>query len=235
MSINVLVCIQARSTSKRLPGKSLEMIDDMVMVDHVLDAAKKAAFLFNRQRMTNGSGASACLLVPSGDPLVEAMAGNVIFQGSEDDVLSRFETAVSKLSPDYVVRLTADCPLITETIIYRHIHCAVEDGLDYVSNTVPGMSTFIDGHDVEVISTKLMRWLFRTVTTSHDKEHVTTLIKSSPPGWAKLGTIIGRIDLSHIKLSVDTKEELEFVRRNKESVNQKLKLAKDKKYKIFRF
>lgn len=233
--INVLICIQARSTSKRLPGKSLEIIDDMVMVEHVLDAAKKAAFLFNRQRLSNSGGASVCLLVPRGDALVEAMAGNVIIQGSEEDVLSRFESAVVKYSPDYVVRLTADCPVLTETIIHRHIHCAVENNLDYFTNTYPGLSTFIDGQDVEVISSKLIRWVFKNASKPSHREHVTTLIKEAPPAWAKIGVLVGRMDLSHIKFSVDTKEELEFVRKNKDAVSSKLRLAKDKNFKIFRF
>lgn len=233
--INVLICIQARSGSKRLPGKCLEKIEDSIMVDLTLDPAKKAAFLFNRQRMTNGSGASVCLLVPFLDPLVEALAGNVIIQGPEEDVLSRFESAVSKFSPDYICRLTADCCALTETIIYRHIWCAMENDLDYISNTIPGLSTYIDGQDVEVISSRLMRWVFKNASTKAHKEHVTTLIKEAPPAWAKLGAIIGRNDLSHIKMSVDTREELEFIRKNKEQVSNKLRLAKDKNYKIFRF
>jgi spore coat polysaccharide biosynthesis protein SpsF len=226
---SILIAIQARSTSKRLPGKSLELIDDRTMVGHVYDAALQSAQFMNSVYRTD-----VALLVPYGDKIKEWFAGSHIIEGPENDVLARFESAYKKLVPDYIVRLTADCPLIIPTIITKHIQVAVTHKRDYVTNTFNDMRTYVDGYDVEVISSRLFQWLMERAKTPYDREHVTTVIRDSAPPWARMASIMGFIDLSHIKLSVDTIDELNEVRKNKEGLTQKLKLAKEKGYQVYR-
>jgi spore coat polysaccharide biosynthesis protein SpsF len=234
--INVLVAIQARSGSKRLPKKCLEFIDEITMVDHVVGAAKMSAGFINYKKDTLGLQISVSLLIPHEDPIKESMIGQCfIVEGPEENVLERFRLATKQFNPDYVVRLTADCPLLIPTLITKHILSAVQKELDYCSNTFDEMRSMPDGYDVEVISRRLMEWLFTAAQTREEKEHVTILAKSAPPPWAKYGVIIGHNDFSNIKFSVDTKEELEFVRANKASISQKIERAKSKKMLIFRF
>lgn len=233
--IEVLIGVQARSTSKRLPGKSLEIIDETVMVDHVLTATKLCANYFNNRKQQFNISVTAALLVPFGDPIKEAMAGNLIIEGPEDDVLTRYKYAVQRFMPDYICRVTGDCPMILPTILTKHIIAAADSDLDYCSNSYDETRTYIDGMDTEIISRKLFDWVDQNATSKSHREHCTTLIKEAPPKWAKFGVVIGHVDLSDIKLSVDTKEELEAVRKNKESIKAKIELAKSKNYSIFRF
>lgn len=234
--INVVIGIQARSGSKRLPGKSLEYIEDMTMIDWVLSAAKQSASFINYKSEDHGIKVSACVLIPYEDPIKEALDGSAfIIEGPEDNVLERYRLASRQLNPDYMVRLTGDCALIIPTLITKHIFSAVQKQLDYCSNSFDDMRTMPDGYDVEVISRRLMEYLFDNARTKEEKEHVTILAKSSPPSWGRYGAIIGHNDFSHIKFSVDTKEELEFVRANKAAVTSKFEEAKRKKYFIFRF
>lgn len=233
--INVTLAIQARSGSKRLPGKSLMLIEDALMVEHVLSAAKQTAGFINNKKEQTDIQANVCLLVPHNDPIKEALAGAVIIEGPEDNVLERFRLAQRKFNPDYMVRLTGDCPLIASTLITKHIVSAVTKGLDYCSNSFDEMRSFPDGYDCEVISSRLMEWLIENASSREEKEHVTILAKTSPPSWARYGVILGHNDLSFVKVSVDTKEELDFVRANKSAMTNKLELAKQKKMQIFRF
>lgn len=233
----ILIAVQARSGSKRLPGKALELIDDKVMVDHVLWSCKSAAKYL--QTIDKNYQALVALLIPTGDPIKNELPDNVIVEGPELDVLARYQVAVDKYRPDYIVRITGDCPIIPSPIISRHVICAIKDDLDYCSNSYDDLRTYIDGYDCEVISGDLFEWQRQQAAvgalTASNKEHVTTFIKANPPNWAKMGVILGHVDLSQFKLSVDVLEELNRVRENVRSLKKKVILAKEKGYVISRF
>ncbi len=234
--INVLIGIQARSTSKRLPQKSIALIDAQTVTDHVITACTSAADHINKQKTKVPIHAQVALLVPDGDQLADLFMDKVpIIQGPEDDVLARYMMAMEHFKPDYLVRVTGDCSLITAPIISKHVLCAVFDKLDYCANVYEECRTYVDGYDCEVISSDLMDWVSVNAEESYDREHVSTYIRSHKPQWAKFGAVIGYIDLSEIKLSVDTTEDLERVRANKRAVNEKLNKAKQRSYLVYRF
>lgn len=231
----VLIAIQARSSSKRLPGKSLMDFDGMKLIEYVHEQARLACSHINKNSHFTQIRASVALLIPVGDPIKEAMAGNMIIEGPEDDVLRRYEMACNAFYPDYVVRLTGDCPQLIPTIITKHITSAVGFNLDYCSNTFDDLRTYEDGLDCEVLSKKAFEYIIRGATSDYDKEHVTTFIKRTPPKWVKFGAILGHRDQSHIKSSVDTQEEFDQAEKLHISLKEKINLAKDKGYAIFRF
>jgi spore coat polysaccharide biosynthesis protein SpsF (cytidylyltransferase family) len=222
----VLIGIQARSTSKRFPNKGMAMINGKTMTEKVL-AVVEDAVSWMRKEIPHSPEFSVALLVPEGDPLGKHYARKVdIVEGDEFDVLSRFEKAAAFYRPDYVVRLTGDCPLIPHYVISKHIRCALFSNTDYLTNGDPRFRTAPDGHDCEVISKRMLRWLSDNARRAHDKEHVTTLAKSDPPRWAKVGNIVGHIDCSQIKLSVDTQEDLERVIAEDAKITRMVELGK---------
>jgi len=173
-----------------------------------------------------------CLLTPTNDPLLNDYGNRRdidIIEGSEDDVLSRYSKAMHEFLPDYMVRLTSDCPLLSPRIISQHIISADKYKYDYVSNTNPKVRMHPDGWDCEVMNKKMMDWLKDNVTTSHDKEHVTTLVRSRPPKWANIGDVLGELYLKDLKLSVDTQEDLEFVRTYQKLCRDNIGTAKARK------
>jgi spore coat polysaccharide biosynthesis protein SpsF (cytidylyltransferase family) len=231
----VLIAIQARSGSKRLPGKSLRIIDDQIMAGHVFNTAQLSASYVNRASGSTNITAKTCLVVPKDDPLKDHFDERDVIEGPEDNVLERYRIAYEKYSPDYIVRLTGDCPLIIPTIITKHITASIGINLDYCSNAYEDMRTFVDGYDVEIISARAFEWLVDNATSSFDQEHVTTLLRREKPRWARFGVVLAHIDLADIKLSVDTLEDFETVTRKKTSLDNKYKLAKERGYAVFRF
>lgn len=224
MQKNILIAIQARSTSTRFPRKVFEEVEGKSILDHVIDSCKRSADYMNRFAYKTGIAVHLCLVIPKGDPIGPAWKHKIqIIEGSELDVLARYMVAVDQLNPDWIVRVTSDCPLLPSYVISKHIKLAVMNAFDYVSNIDPRYRTALDGADCEVVSAKLLRWA--NENTTEGREHVTPACREKPPEWAKIGAVIGFFDESDKKLSVDTKEDLEAVRENFRRVKKKVQDA----------
>ena len=201
------IIIQARSTSKRFPGKIHEKIGQKTILQMVIDVCNKAAAYVNSYTSRHGVVCGVALAIPEGDEVSKLYSRYTIISGDENDVLSRYKKAADKLGSDFIVRITSDCPLIPDFIICKAINFATRDGLDYLTNADPRYRTSPDGHDVEVISRKLLDWLNENANEGH-REHVTSYLIKNRPSWAKCRNIVGYTDFSALKISVDTKEDL---------------------------
>lgn len=210
---NVVIGIQARSTSTRFPRKVFETIDGKPMLKHVIDACERAAFYMNNHTHKTRVLVKVAAVVPTGDEIVSSFKKKtIIIEGPEHDVLARYGLLADRMGADYIVRITADCPLIPPYLITKHIKVATMNKYDYVSNVDESCRTSIDGVDCEVISRRLLDYMLENAKEQKDREHVTTFARSNPPSWASVGHVIGHLDQSNLKLSVDTMEDLERVR-----------------------
>jgi len=221
----VLIGIQARSSSKRFPNKMMAALDGKPVIEHVISTCLSVRDYLSKSKIES-IDVQVALLVPWGDPLKSRFENMVrIIEGPEDDVLTRYWNAYKSGDYDFVARITGDCPLIPSFVIVKHIKCAVAFDADYVSNVDPMMRTEIDGWDCEVLSREALSWLNDNAKEQEDREHVTTLIRQIPPRWAKIGHVIGFVDRSSIKLSVDTIEDLERVSEQMANVKNKIAAA----------
>ena len=211
---NVVIGIQARSTSARFPRKWAALIDGKPLLQHVIDACNRSALYMNRHRDKTRMLVQTALLIPDGDEIGEAFRGKTtIVRGPEQDVLQRYSVMADKLDADYIVRITGDCPLIPPFLITKHIKTAVINGYDYLSNVNESSRTAADGMDCEVISRKLLQYAVENTVDPYDREHVTPFMRRrNLPIWVRTGQIVGFLELSGLKLSVDTEEDLERVR-----------------------
>jgi spore coat polysaccharide biosynthesis protein SpsF len=166
---------------------------------------------------------SVNLLIPYNDnKLASPRPGINIIEGNEADVMSRYASLQEKHPAHYVVRITADCPLLKPALISKAITIAAKGQYDYLTNAMPGFRTFHDGADVEVISAQMIKWLDHT-NTGKDREHVTSSIKEKAPPWANIGHLFSDVDNSQLKLSVDTSEDLKNVEKHYFSVQEKIR------------
>lgn len=209
----IIIAIQAKSTSERFPGKLFELIDGKEMLEHVIDSANNSAVYLNKYGSKNNIEVRVVLLIPVNDIIKDKYKNKVIiFEGSEKNVLKRYWNLAKETTCNYIVRLTSDCPLVPSFLISKHITVAVMGQYDYVSNVDENVRTAIDGHDVEVMSYKALMWAYDNTRDDIDREHVTLVLRSDKiPHSFKIAHIIGHIDQHDIKLSVDTREDLEHV------------------------
>lgn len=133
INTKVLIGIQARSTSTRLPGKIFLPIGDRPMLQHVIDAANNAKSHILKYSSKKKLEIEVAVLCPEHDVAVKNAFKDkvIIFDGPEDDVLTRYSLAAIKTESDYIIRLTSDCPLIPPTIISKVINTVVLNSLDY--------------------------------------------------------------------------------------------------------
>lgn len=124
----------------------------------------------------------------------------------EADVLSRYYQCAKKYKADIVVRVTADCPLIDGAWIDLCLRYLEMFNYDYVCNT----PFCPDGLDVEVFTMRSLKKANEKATQAYDREHVTPYIRNN----FKMGEITDNYHhYQNVKISVDTKEDLERVRR----------------------
>lgn len=207
----VLIGIQARSGSTRLPRKAYELIGGRMMMDRVIEIGKAAS----KSITSNGRfSATVAVLTPTGDPIATDFKtrGVEIVEGPEQDVLARYAVAVERFEPDWIIRITGDCPMLPPNVVNSVFHLAVKSNYDYISNVDERCRTSMDGTDCEVISRRLFDHISRHAVAPHDREHVTPLCRGDRPHWATAGIVIAHFDLSDLKYSVDTPEDLARVR-----------------------
>ena len=217
--------VQARSTSSRLPDKCLMKINDRTMIDHILGNCFKTMKYMNKHAEKSGIYVNYALLVPTGDKIVDLFKGKcLVIEGDEIDVLSRYVKLQKETNSDYIVRLTADCPMMKTAIITKHINVAFRNDYDYVANCFEEFRTFVDGHDVEVVSQKALDWL-NTNSRGVEREHVTIKFRTNPPSWAKIGVVMESSDETDVKLSVDTQDDFNRVKSKMELGMKKRNMA----------
>lgn len=135
--------------------------------------------------------------------------GIAFFRGSEEDVLDRYYQAAKKFNLNTVIRITSDCPFVDPRIIDMLILILQNQGLDYVSNRI-NKRTWPHGLDAEAMTFEALEKVWRHATSQDEREHVTPYIMRHPELFKTLEVPYIKEDLSHIRLTVDYAEDLEF-------------------------
>ena len=201
--MTVLGILQARMSSTRLPGKVLAPIEGIPMIGHQLARLSRARLIDELVVATSSE--------VSDDELTEYVEalGVRVFRGSREDVLDRFINVIESCNPDIVVRLTADCPLTSPAVIDQIISKFQGSNLDYLSNTLT--PTYPDGLDVEVVRPQVLEWVAENSSDPHEREHVTLGVYRMPEQF-KVSNYSDSSDHSDLRWTVDTPEDLDFVR-----------------------
>ena len=195
--------LQARMTSSRLPGKVLEPIEGMPMIGRQIERLRRSDLLDGLVVATSVDLSDDRLVA-----YVESL-GIPVVRGFLDDVLGRFIGVLDEFCPEVVVRLTADCPLASPRVVDQVISAFGPD-VDYVSNTLE--PSFPDGLDVEVVRVGALRWVARHSGDQHEREHVTLGVYRRPNRF-RCANVSGEEDLSSLRWTVDTPDDLEFVQQ----------------------
>lgn len=202
--IGVLAIIQARMGSVRFPGKTLADVCGQPMLWHIVERVKRASSVDEVMIATSDCASDDAIAQFSAD------LGIRCFRGSEHDVLDRFYRAAEQNQADYIVRITADCPLIDPEVVDKVVASFLNGDWDYVSNVL--RYTYPDGLDTEVFSFAALQRAWRSATKTSDREHVTTFIRNGAFSTQNVENPSPIPPKIPTRWTVDYPSDLEFVR-----------------------
>jgi len=201
-----LAILQARMSSRRLPGKVLADVLGRPMLARQIERvqrAKRIAQLVVATSDQRSDDAIAALC---------AELGVACFRGSLEDVLGRFYAAAAAEAPRpaHVVRLTGDCPLADPALIDELVELHLAAGADYTSNALE--RRFPDGLDVEAMRFDALAIAQREARDAAQREHVTPYLYQHPERFA-LASLRCERALGALRFTVDQPADLRFVQR----------------------
>jgi spore coat polysaccharide biosynthesis protein SpsF len=199
----ILIIVQARISSTRLPGKVLKKVIDKPLLWYVVKR-------LNEVKSPNK------IIIATGDyetnKVIVDFAKNLnldYFIGSENDVLDRYYQTAKAFNGDIIVRITSDCPLIDPDIIDQLLIEFKKGTYDYISNVHP--PTYPDGYDTEIFTFNALETAWKEAKLPSEREHVTPYIWKNKDNKFKIKNFKHSEDLSKYRLTVDTHEDFKLI------------------------
>ena len=199
-----LAMIQARCGSTRLPNKVLKDICGKTQLQRVIERVQRSRLVDEVMVITSIDKANLPILKLCTELNVR------VGIGSEDDVLDRYYQTAKLLQPEYVIRITADCPLIDPELIDMAIEQMAED-TDYCGN--PTSATFADGLDIEIIRFSALEESWKKATHTFEREHVTQYIIRHREQFQYMDFVSPIGYFGNQRWTVDEAEDYEFVKK----------------------
>ena len=164
-----LAIIQARCGSSRLPAKVLKDLCGKTVLERVLERVKKSKYVDEIMVATT---------IDKDDvPIIQLASsiGTRVFAGSSQDVLDRYYQLAKLIQPEYVIRITADCPVFDAKIL--------DDAIEKLKPETEYMAalseTLADGLDLEIMRFELLKIAWSRAQLASEREHVTLYIKNN--------------------------------------------------------
>lgn len=187
--------------STRLPGKVLMPLGGRAVLLRVIERIRRA--------QNSGTVVVATTTNEKDDAIVGLCrsVGELCFRGDEADVLSRFAECAQYHKADVVVRVTADCPLLSRGALDFAVSRLVERHMDYVE-----VQNLPRGFPSEAMRAGALQEAHRRATDAYDREHVTPYIFRNPERF--------RVDMpdaeaaerrSDLRLTLDTLDDYRLV------------------------
>jgi len=190
--------VQARQTSTRFENKVYASLNGTTVLEHVVGRLRRSKLLDK-------------IVIASPRPMPSIPDGAVAFSDmtvAENDVLGRFMACLSAHPCDYIVRITADCPLVDPNLVDFIIHHGMRKA--YISNVL--RHGFPDGADIEMIGVGTLRYLAGAGIGQKDREHVTWLLRRQYKLRDKMAVrsveLNDGLDYSWMKTSIDSEDDL---------------------------
>ena len=166
---NVVIGVQCRLSSTRLPCKALLELADTTILGMCIERAKDSTypvFILTSEQEEDDLIASSAL----------RYGADGVIRGSLDHVLSRYVNLAEQSSCDYIVRVTADNPLTEFGFVSPLVDHALEHDLPYVW-VEPSLCP--EGTNIEVFSKEILFKSAISDFSSFNREHVTPYMRSN--------------------------------------------------------
>ena len=197
--------LQARMTSRRLPGKVMAPLAGEPMIWRQIE------------RLRRCRGLSRIMVATSHEASDDALAGYLlsrgvsVFRGHATDLLDRFARCAEALgSATHIVRVKGDCPLIDPMLVDEAVRVAMMSGAAYVSNRLPQRHP--RGLEVEAVTAEALVKAAALPRDATVPVSPTAYIRSHPQQFSAARMSPLMRDLSGWNWRVKTAADLAFVK-----------------------
>ena len=200
MKEQAAIVLQARMGSTRLPGKVLAALTGGTVLSHCVERLRARSGLPIVLATTRR--AEDDLVAETGERL-----GVAVVRGDDEDVLGRFVQTIESHALTHVVRATADNPCVDMDAPLRTLSLLRRTGVDHVvEHGLPY------GAAVEAIAAPALIRASELVHEPYDREHVTPFVRRDGRFRALVALAPGDVRRSGLRVTVDTEDDLAFVR-----------------------
>ena len=209
MAERIVIVVQARMSSSRLPGKVMlpvlgksllyRMIERLQMISHKADVI-----------VATSTELSDDIIAHEAE-----LTGIPCYRGSLNNLLDRHYQAAKLLNATAVVKIPSDVPLIDPRIIDRvfDFFYAEPGRFDFVSNLHP--ATYPDGNDVEIMTMDCLEKTLKEAERALELEHTTPYIWENPDRF-KIGNVLWETGLDYSmshRFTIDYEADYQFINR----------------------
>lgn len=196
-----LAIIQARYGSARLPGKILTDMGGKPALQRVIERVERSRYVDKALVATSIEESDI------GTVRFVSGMGRRVFAGSEADVLDRYYQAARLFKPEYVIRVTGDCPLYDPALLDIAIE-ELKPETDYMGAL---SETIADGTDIEIFKYAALKEAWQSAALKSEREHVTLYIKNRPEKFRLQDFVSPYGDLSRERWSLDEPQDYELL------------------------
>lgn len=200
--MKTIVIIQARMGSSRLPGKILKELGDVDVLTYDIERCRAI------------EGISEVIVATSDLPQDDAIASwcerhqVAYYRGSEDDVLDRYVQCANLYKPDYVMRVTSDCPFVDYEMASEIVSLMEKEQQDIVlmDGELPR------GLAVELISYQALLHIHKVGKEPRHREHVTYFAYEYAEKFNSVSYKVPPNRLApELRITLDTPEDYELI------------------------
>ena len=200
----MIAIIQARMSSKRLPGKVLKKINGKPMLMRIVENIKKSKKIEKIYIATSRS--------PKDTKIINFCKKNRLnfFKGELNNVSLRIKTFLEKKGSKYkeFVRINGDSPFIDSALVDKFVKIFKKKKPNILTNTFP--RTFPKGQSIEIINSNFFITNLKYFKYPDDKEHVTHFFYRKK--YKGILNLKNSKNYSKINMCVDTKKDLKIAR-----------------------
>ncbi|MEK8196576.1 glycosyltransferase family protein [Lysinibacillus sp. FSL M8-0134] len=201
--MNIITIIQARVGSTRLPGKVLKSLGNEDVLSY--DIARCRAIKGVKEIII------ATSTLPQDDAIVKWCEEHQVsyYRGSEEDVLDRYIQCAEAYEPDFVMRVTSDCPFVDYEMASEMVALMEKEGKDIMllDGDLPR------GLAVEIISFDALLRINEVGKEPRHREHVTYYAYEFKEQFT---TVTYKVPINRqspaLRLTLDTEEDYKLIK-----------------------
>lgn len=193
--------IQARYSSKRLPGKVLKKISNLTLLEILLKRLNKSKQISKIIILTSHKKDDRRIVSLCKKKKID------FFCGPLNNVFLRFKSAIKKFKPKNVIRISADSPLIDWMLVDKMILFSKKNKTYNIISNVKKRS-FPKGQSIEILNSEIFNIDHKRLSKDQ-REHVTKYFYTKND--YKILNYSNNKNYSKYNLSIDNKNDFFLV------------------------